>query len=126
MSHQGRVIFAIQGAYMSITALWPLIHLQSFLQVTGYKTDIWLLKTVSLLLLCIGISFIIQSIQRDASEGIRLLAINVAVTLASIDFYYTVFKVISEVYAIDGFIQLLFVSLWLFRTISKRKFPLSH
>jgi hypothetical protein len=125
MSRSSNTILAIQGTYISITSLWPLIHLHSFLQITGFKADIWLLKTVSLLLLCIGISFIMQSAQRVYAVGIRLLAINVAVALAAVDFYYTTTGTISERYAIDGFIQLLFVSLWLFRTISKRKHPVS-
>jgi hypothetical protein len=123
MSQQSRTILTIQGLYMSLTSLWPIIDLHSFIQLTGYKTDVWLVKTLSLLLLSIGISFIIQSAQRSLSAGIRLLAINVAVSLSAIDFYYTTVNVISDVYVIDGFIQLLFISLWLFRTISKKKFP---
>jgi hypothetical protein len=125
MSRSSNIILAIQGMYISITSIWPLIHLHSFLQITGSTSDIHLLKTMSLLLLCIGISFISQSAQRGSSAGIRMLAFNVAIALTIVDFYYTTTRVISEVYVIDGFIQLLFVSLWLFKTISRSRFPVN-
>ena len=39
----------IQGAYFLATGIWPLLHLASFMRVTGPKTDRWLVKTVGAL-----------------------------------------------------------------------------
>lgn len=50
----------IQGLYLLFTALWALIDIDSFMRLTGPKTDIWLVKTVSVLLLAIGLGFIAQ------------------------------------------------------------------
>lgn len=50
----------IQGAYTSLTALWGLIDIDSFMAVTGPKNDIWLVKTVSVVLLAIGIGMIVR------------------------------------------------------------------
>lgn len=32
----------IQGCYYLITLIWPLVHIKSFMAVTGYKRDVWL------------------------------------------------------------------------------------
>jgi hypothetical protein len=45
----------IQATYFLVTAVWPIVHIQSFMEVTGYKTDIWLVKTVGALLIPISI-----------------------------------------------------------------------
>jgi hypothetical protein len=120
MPQTSKIILCIQGVYTTLTALWPIVHLKSFLIVTGPKTDIWLLNTVSLLLLAMGISFLIWSKEKSPSNGIRLLAINSAITLAAIDFYYTAHHIISRVYIVDGIMQLVFISWWLFHLFRKK------
>jgi len=50
------IILKIQAIYYFATGLWPLVHLQSFLLVTGEKTDLWLVYMVALLTLGISIS----------------------------------------------------------------------
>ena len=44
-----RKLALIQGIFYVVTGLWPLIHMPSFLQVTGPKTDLWLVRTVGVL-----------------------------------------------------------------------------
>ena len=39
----------LQGAYFGLTAAWALVHIDSFMRVTGAKTDVWLVKTVAAL-----------------------------------------------------------------------------
>ncbi|VTR52312.1 Uncharacterised protein [Sphingobacterium thalpophilum] len=50
------MIQKIQGIYYCLTGIWPVIHISSFMAVTGPKTDLWLVKMVGLLSLAIGLS----------------------------------------------------------------------
>src|SRR4051812_30893344 len=53
--HENIQIMAfIQGVYFFITGLWPIVHMPSFLFVSGPKTDLWLVKTVGILIVVIG------------------------------------------------------------------------
>ena len=102
----------VQGVYTLITGFWPLLHIESFIMVTGPKHDIWLVKTVAAVLACVGLTFIVAAKQPQRSLPSAVLAITSAIALASIDFYYTSEKVIRWVYAIDGFLQLMFIFAW--------------
>jgi hypothetical protein len=44
----------VQGAFYAATGLWALVDLDSFMAVTGPKTDHWLVKTVGILVTVIG------------------------------------------------------------------------
>lgn len=45
------IIAMIQGLYYLLTSLWGLLHIESFMMVTGPKFDIWLVKMVSVLII---------------------------------------------------------------------------
>jgi hypothetical protein len=68
-----------------------------------------------------GISFLIEAMQKFPSQGIKVLALNSGIALFAVDFYYSYRNVIREVYVIDGFVQLIFISLWLFRMLAKNR-----
>ena len=112
---------AIQGVYTVLTALWPLVHIESFFKVTGPKTDIWLVKTVAAILIPLGLCFLLAyRIQRD--HWIIILAgITTSVALASIDFYYTGNHTIKWVYALDGVMQTIFLIIWLYVFFNQKK-----
>lgn len=44
----------VQVVYFLITGIWPLLSMKTFLLFTGPKTDLWLVKTVGLILAVIG------------------------------------------------------------------------
>ena len=52
-----RIILWVQTLYYFITGIWPVADITSFMEVTGSKTDIWLVKTVAVLLFAISVSF---------------------------------------------------------------------
>lgn len=107
-------LLVIQSAYALLTAVWPIVHIQSFMEVTGYKTDVWLVKTVGALLIPVAVTMLsflyFQSDRRQAA----LLGMTTAVAFASIDFYYALTDVISDVYLGDGVVQLIFLASWLY------------
>ena len=91
----------IQGIYYLMTGLWPLLHLQSFLWVTGPKQDVWLVKLVGLLAITIGANLL-------ARQSV-LLACMTALSFAAIDTFYAFNGTISQAYLIDATIQLIFI-----------------
>jgi len=110
-----RWIPLIQGFYFLITAVWPLIYLQSFIAVTGPKTDLWLVKTVGFLLLpyavfCFWAALVQRPIPQVLSGSMMLLG----VCLAGVEFYYYARGVISAVYEMDAVLQILFAAWWSF------------
>ena len=43
------VLAWVQAGYFVVTGVWPIVHMRSFLAVTGPKTDLWLVKTIGVL-----------------------------------------------------------------------------
>ena len=98
------MVFRLQGAYYFFTGIWPLIHIGSFMAVTGEKTDIWLVKMVGCLSIAIGVTLFFGK-----NESQKILAISTAVAFMGIDLYYSLAKIISPIYLLDAFVQLAFV-----------------
>lgn len=112
------LLLGVQTIYTLGTAIWPLVHVESFMQVTGVKTDVWLVKTVGALLvpmaLCLGTYLFIQCDRRPA----MLLGGLSAVAFICIDFYYALNDVISNVYMADGSLQAVFLFAWIYIAIT--------
>jgi hypothetical protein len=95
-------IFLVQGIYWLVTGVWGLVDIVSFMKVTGPKTDVWLVKTVSVLIVVISLSLLSSVRNRGDKMPVILLAITSCIGLAGIDFYYALNNVISKVYLLDG------------------------
>jgi hypothetical protein len=102
----------IQGCYILFTGIWPLVDIQSFLFVTGPKTDLWLVKTVGALLIPVGACLIVMAISKETAITALILGAGNALAFIIIDFYYSTRNIISDVYQIDGVIQLIFFLTW--------------
>lgn len=103
----------LQGAYWFLTGVWPLLHLPSFLWVTGPKEDIWLLYTVSVLIIVIGAVLLMAGFRRRVTPEIKWLGIAGAAGLTGIDVYYALTDVIWDVYLLDAAGELVLMLLWL-------------
>lgn len=109
------IILIIQGWFYILTGLWPLLHMPSFEKVAGPKTDKWLVRTVSLMILSSGIIFVLFS----HSEAALMLAILNAFFLMCIDLYYVWKKVIWRSYLLDALIEAIFILIYLGIKIGK-------
>ena len=107
------IILSIQTVYYLFTGIWALVHIKSFMQVTGYKTDIWLVKTISFLLLAVSFSFMAGLFINTNDLPVTVLAISCCLSLAAIDFYYALKRIISPIYLADGILQLIFLAAWI-------------
>jgi hypothetical protein len=78
----------IQGIYIFLTAVWGLVDISSFMEVTGPKTDIWLVRTVSICLLPYSfICFFIYNNPKKLSKLLLLCMITMGIGLIYIDIY---------------------------------------
>jgi len=111
-----RKLLLSQGIFYLLTGIWPMLHIESFVLVTGPKTDIWLVKMVGLLSIAIALSILSQSTQRQQS---LLLSISTAISFFTIDLYYTISGTISKIYLADASVELIFIIIALF--VSGRK-----
>lgn len=101
-----------QGVFYLFTSIWPLLSMGSFQRVTGRKTDIWLVRTVALLLDFIGLVLSIAGFWQRLTPETPLLGAGSAASLAGIDLVYAARGRISPVYFLDALVELLFVALW--------------
>lgn len=113
----------LQGIYYFITGVWPLLHIESFIWISGPKYDIWLVKTVGILLAVIGASLLSAALKKRISPEISLLALGSAASLATIDIYYAaVIDRIYDIYLLDALAEVLLILFWiLFLSKGKRK-----
>ena len=117
-----RLLLIVQGFYTFITALWAIIDIDSFMQITGSKTDIWLVKTVSIVLVAVGLTLL--SHLKEPDEPVLpaiLLGSITSAGLAFIDFFYSSDNTISFVYATDGIIEAFFFLGWMIVLVRMRR-----
>jgi len=94
-----------QGCYFLITGIWPLLHIKSFQMVTERKTDLWLVKTVRVLVLVIGAGLVVAGITQPFARGLILIAMASTVSLMGVDLVHAFKRVISLVYVLDALLE---------------------
>jgi hypothetical protein len=110
VSQQG--LAQAHGLFNVVSGVWPLVSMGTFERVTGPKVDGWLVRTVSGLLVSIGVA---QLAAGDSPEGLRvarLLGQSTATTLGVIDIVYASSGRISKVYLADAVVETAWVALW--------------
>src|SRR5690606_7125764 len=55
-----RIVTYLQGIYYLVNGIWPMLHMESFVAVTGPKEDYWLVRMVALLSISIGAAILSQ------------------------------------------------------------------
>jgi hypothetical protein len=106
------LIARVQGWFYLLTGLWAIVDVDSFQRVTGPKTDVWLVKTVGVLVIVIGASLLTAARERRYDASIVLLAVGSALGLAGIDLVYALGGRISPIYLLDAAAELLLAVLW--------------
>ena len=115
-------LMLLQGLYFLLTAVWPLVHISSFMYVTGPKTDIWLVKTVSVLILAISLGILRAAFRELLQPDVVLIAISSAMGLICIDVYYSLTDVIADIYLYDALAEagLILAWVWALKNTPKR------
>lgn len=102
----------LQGIFYVLGGVWPLLHMPSFLAVTGPKVDLWLVKTTGLLLVVIGGVLLVGARRRSVGPELVLLAAGAAAVLAGVDLVYALADRISDIYLLDAAAEIGLVVLW--------------
>jgi hypothetical protein len=101
-----------QGGYFLLTGLWPLFSIDSFQAVTGPKTDLWLVRTVGLLVAVIGAVLLLAVRRQHAPAEVLVLAIGASLGLAFVDVSIVFTRAASPVYLLDAVLQAGLVAWW--------------
>jgi hypothetical protein len=107
------VVAAIQAVYFIVTGVWPLLHMRSFLAVTGPKMDLWLVKTVGVLVTCIGAAIGLAAWRGNVPVEVRVLAVTSAAALAGVNVNYVARRVIAPIYLLDAAAEIVLIAAWL-------------
>jgi hypothetical protein len=115
-----RALLWTQGIYVLITAIWPIVHIKSFMEVTGYKTDIWLVKTVGALLIPVSVCLLAHLVLAGDRRLAIILGGLTAIAFICIDFYYALTDVIPDIYLADGVVEAAFLVLWIYVAVKHK------
>ena len=116
-----RTLVIAHATYIMITAVWPIMDIDSFILVTGPKTDIWLVKTVGALLIPVSLSMYSYFRTTTVDRPILVLGIGTAIAFISIDVYYSTSGTISDIYLLDAAVEFLFLVGWFILAFKKSK-----
>lgn len=106
-------IASLQGSLNIVTGLWPLVHMRSFEAVSGPKVGKWLVRTVSGLLVTIGMEQLRNASSIERVSVAKRLGMGTAVTLTAIDLVYVAKGRISKIYLLDAAVELFIIRAWL-------------
>jgi hypothetical protein len=107
----------IQGVFYLATGLWPLLDIDSFQAVTGPKTDLWLVRTVGVLVTVVGLVLVSAARRGALGREIALLAVGCALGLAAIDIIYVLSGTIAPIYLADAAAEIALAAGWAFSRI---------
>jgi hypothetical protein len=113
MSRALQIVAFVQAGYFLVTGIWPLISIRTFMGVTGPKTDVWLVKTVGLLVGVVGAVIGLAAWRGRMTTEIILLAIACAAALTAIDVVYVAKRVIARIYLADVVAEVILIAAWI-------------
>jgi hypothetical protein len=88
--------------------------------VTGPKSDIWLVKTVGVLITVVGGIIFLGAWRKSMNLELVILAIGTAIGLSVIDLYYVFKEVISPIYLLDAIGEFCLIILWIIFLLNNR------
>ena len=109
----------IYAVYFMLTGIWPVVHIRSFMAVTGPKTDLWLVRTVGLLITAVGLCIAIAAARHQIELAILVLALASSGFLMLIDVIYVARRVIARIYLLDAAVEAVLIIAWLIAWFAK-------
>lgn len=107
-----RAVAGGHALFYLITGIWPLVHMPSFVRVTGPKTDLWLVRTVGALIAVVGVIIGRATLRQRIDADVALLATGSAATLAAIDVIYVTNGRIAPIYLLDAAAEIGLIGAW--------------
>ncbi|RYG76692.1 hypothetical protein EON77_10395 [bacterium] len=104
-------LLLLQGGFYLLTGAWPLLHMRSFVAVTGPKTDLWLVRMVAALALAIGLALLVAS-REPRANAVVALGIGSALAFLTIDVVYVSKRTIGPIYLGDAAFEVVTLVGW--------------
>ncbi|HYE19413.1 MAG TPA: hypothetical protein VEA69_13265 [Tepidisphaeraceae bacterium] len=103
-----------QAGYFVLTGVWPIVHVRSFMAVTGPKRDVWLVRTLGALISAVGASITTGALRGGANPSPELLtlAIGSAAALGAADVVYVARGTIARIYLADAVAEAVLIGAW--------------
>ncbi len=118
-----RLLAWVQGTFYLLTGVWPAVYPASFVALTGPKVDLWLVKTVGLLIAVIGAVLLMAARRRRIGPELALLGAGSAAILGGVDLVYALSDVIADIYLLDAAVEIPFALLWLVAWLRRGSLP---
>jgi hypothetical protein len=115
-----KLVLYSQAIYTFLTGVWPILDIESFMLVTGPKTDIWLVKTVGALLIPVSISMFFFVREKSEVVPVIILCAGTSISFMSIDLYYSLSGTISNIYLLDAAVEGIFLVAWVYILIRRK------
>jgi hypothetical protein len=110
----------IQSVFYTTTGIWPVLDIDSFIWVTGPKVDLWLVRTVGLLLAITGVALGCSAWKARFSPELVGLAMAQALALIAVDLVYAGAGRIDRIYLLDAVAESALIALWLWALLTRR------
>jgi hypothetical protein len=102
----------VQGGYLLLTGLWPLVHIASYQLVSGPGGDPALTRAFGALTAVIGAVLLVARARRRLGREIVLLGLGSAVTFATLDLFEASGGGRVSASSSDAVLQLTLVAAW--------------
>lgn len=106
-----RLVLIAQGMYYVATGAWPIVSRSTFEEITGPKTDFWLVHMVGALAIAIGLTLLTgargRGVERKVKREVIFLAAVSGIAFATIDVVYVLSQTIRPIYLGDAAIEAL-------------------
>lgn len=107
-----RGILLAEGAYLVVSGVWPLVWMDGFLDVTGPKEELWLVRTVGLLAAVIGLTLFVAAARETYTPEVAFLAVSTAFTFLAVDVVGWAAGALRWTYLVDAVAQAVFLLAW--------------
>ncbi|MFN8122435.1 MAG: hypothetical protein U0237_08405 [Thermoleophilia bacterium] len=116
-----RRVARVQGWYLLVTGVWPLIHMRSFVALTGPKRDLWLVRSTGAALGAVGAALLAADARGRVDPPTALAGCLTAAGLAAVDLSPGPPGTISRMYRADGIVEAAFTMAWIVGAIRRRR-----
>jgi hypothetical protein len=104
---------AVQAVYFGLTGIWPIVHMRSFLAVTGPKHDLWLVRTVGLLIVAVACPLAVAAWRGTVGPEVFTLAVASSAALTIVEVVYAARGTIRKIYLADAAAEVVLLAAWL-------------
>jgi hypothetical protein len=112
LMENGLLVALVQGGYYFLSGIWPLVSIGTFQKITGPKHDLWLVKTVGLIIAVIGAALLVAGALGELTPATAVLAVGSGAGLGIVEVIYVKKGVIAPIYLLDTVAESLLLAWW--------------